>query len=81
MRISQGIEGQIEIRGFRKSVLPALCGCLFLLLGVLNSQSTAADQDSPYADGLKVRVAAISFVPVKFDLAGNADRLGACSPG
>ena len=54
---------------------PTLCCIMIVLLSVLAPCVNAADQRAADAGGLKIRVAAISFVPVKFDLAGNADRL------
>ncbi len=49
--------------------------CLFFALTMMPTLAIAAGQDSDNQTGRKIRVAAISFVPVKFDLAGNADRL------
>jgi predicted amidohydrolase len=54
---------------------PTLCCILIVLLSAVNPHANAADQQATGENGLKIRVAAISFVPVKFDLAGNADRL------
>jgi len=47
---------------------------LVALLLAIASSSLAQQQVDP-KPGLTVRVAAVSFVPQKFDLAGNADRL------
>ena len=47
---------------------------VFTLLAML--AATASGQQQPdSAGGVSLRVAAVSFVPQKFDLAGNADRL------
>ena len=48
---------------------------LFLALTMLPTLANAAGQDVNDGALRKIRVAAISFVPVKFDLPGNADRL------
>ncbi len=65
----------MEITGSRDAATPTICRCLVVLLGVLITHPAAATQNGARAEGLKIRVAAISFVPVKFDLSGNADRL------
>lgn len=53
----------------------ATCCFLAIALNLLTECAVATDQNGQDGKGRKVRVAAISFVPVKFDLAGNADRL------
>ena len=47
---------------------------VFILLAVICS-TAAAQQPGDRSTGISVRVAAVSFVPKKFDLRGNADRL------
>ena len=47
---------------------------LVILLAVVSTSAAAGSQADEPA-GVSVRVAAISFVPKKFDLQGNADRL------
>jgi len=49
---------------------PFLVSVVLLAIGQL-----AIGQEAPNQPALKVRVAAVSFVPQKFDLTGNADRL------
>ncbi|MDZ4401402.1 carbon-nitrogen hydrolase family protein [Prosthecobacter sp.] len=46
-----------------------------LLPGAAVAQSVKEKADAAASSGRTIRAAAISFVPVKFDLAGNADRL------
>ena len=46
-----------------------------LLGGMLSGVTIVDAATGGQAAGQRVRVAAISFVPVKLDLAGNADRL------
>lgn len=53
---------------WRQAMVP-----LFLTSLLPAGAAPAADSKPP--PGLRVRVAAVSFVPVKLDLAGNADRL------
>ena len=49
----------------------------FMILVLVTTMSATAvgQQQSNDAAGTTVRVAAVSFLPQKFDLAGNADRL------
>ncbi len=46
-----------------------------LLTGAAAAQAVKEKADASASPGRTIRAAAISFVPVKFDLAGNADRL------
>lgn len=56
-------------------VYAALLCLLIVLLAIVNPCAEAVAQDGAASNGPTLRVAAISFVPVKFDLPGNADRL------
>lgn len=56
-------------------VYATLLCLLIVLLGIVNPCAEAVAQGGADSNGKKVRVAAISFVPVKFDLPGNAERL------
>ncbi len=53
------------------------CTWIFLIIFSWLTQTSAAQQDNPPASpgDTTVRVAAVSFVPKKLDLEGNADRL------
>jgi predicted amidohydrolase len=50
-------------------------GALLILSAISTTASAQQRNDDAEPAGVPVRVAAVSFVPVKFDLKGNADRL------
>ena len=58
----------------RTDIVGCLCSCLTVLTAAIGDPIAAAEDES---ESRTVRVAAISFVPKKFDLAGNARRLEA----
>jgi predicted amidohydrolase len=64
-----------------QTVMPGTKTCVLLILSWLAMPSVNAKDGQPNTSaartGVTVRVAAISLVPEKFDLAGNADRLAA----
>lgn len=54
------------------------CCVMFMSLAIhiaSGAESEPSGKDKSTSKGITVRVAAVSFVPKKFDLAGNADRL------
>src|SRR5687768_7001537 len=56
-----------------KSIFLVLSG--MMCAGLPGAKENPNPEDASGAQGVTIRVAAISFVPVKFDLKGNADRL------
>ncbi|MCH2202325.1 MAG: hypothetical protein MK102_10165 [Fuerstiella sp.] len=58
----------------RTDIVGRFCCCLTVLIAAIGDTIAADDDES---ESRTVRVAAISFVPKKFDLAGNARRLEA----
>lgn len=67
---------QLIAQGWRYFLALALTSCL--IVGDIQARAdepSSSKPEHPISQGTQVRVAAISLVPKKFDLAGNADRL------